>query len=152
GASRPGARWLGRRRWLIFAKMATYDHGMCKLPRCCQATMLSVPKAGVCDRATVRAERSDGGDRQPPGRFGLWRPAAHLIVAGAWLALSVGYGSAQASWLAKLTVLAEQGASRAGTLESAGTFGSGGLERAARYLRSVKPEGSAALAAQATQE
>ena len=50
------------------------------------------------------------------------------------------------SWLAKVTVLAEQGASRAGTL------GSGGLERAAQYLRSVKPDGSAALAAQATQE
>jgi hypothetical protein len=108
--------------------------------------MLSVPKASQRDRAAVRRERWGGGDRRPRGRIGLWRPAAHLIAACTWLALSAGYGSVEASWLAKVTVLAEQGASRAGTL------GSGGLERAAQYLRSVKPEGSAALAAQATQE
>jgi hypothetical protein len=72
--------------------------------------------------------------------------AAHLILAATLLALSAGPGSVEASWLAKAMVLAEVGASRAGKL------GSGGLERAAQYLRSVKPEGSAALAAQATPE
>jgi hypothetical protein len=108
--------------------------------------MLSVRKGAVRDRATVRAERWGGGDRQSRGPVGLWRPAAHLLVACTWLALSAGYGAVSASWLAKVTVLAEQGASRADTL------GSVGLERAAQYLRSVKPEGSTALAAQATQE
>ncbi len=90
--------------------------------------------------------RWGGGDRRLRGPIGAWRLAQHLILAGAWLALSAGYGSAEPGWLAKVTRLAEQGVSRAGKL------GSGGLDRAAHYLRSVKPEGSAALAAQATPE
>jgi hypothetical protein len=106
--------------------------------------MLGVAKCGAGDRATVRP--LNGGDRQPRGPIGLWRPAADLIVACAWLALSAGYGSAEASWPAKATVLAEQSAS------SAGTLGSGELERVTQYLRSVKTGGSAALAAQATPE
>ncbi|MBO0740899.1 MAG: hypothetical protein J2P51_05680 [Hyphomicrobiaceae bacterium] len=57
-----------------------------------------------------------------------------------------GYSCVEASWLAEAAVLGEQSAFRAGMLQSAG------LERAAQYLRSVKPEGSAVLAAQATQE
>src|SRR5689334_20484645 len=93
--SLPGARWLGPGWWLIFAKMATYDHAMCKPPRCYQVTMLSVPKASQRDRAAVRRERWGGGDRRPRGRIGLWRPAAHLIAACTWLALSAGYGSVE---------------------------------------------------------
>src|SRR5262245_37562277 len=140
--------WRERRwRWrLIFAKMATYDHSMCKLPQFCRATTLSVPKGGVWVGATVPPGQWGGGDRQHRCPIGPSRLAAHLILACTWLVLSAGYGSVEASGLAKVTVLAEQSASRAGKL------GSGGLERAARYLRSVKPEGSTALAAQATQE
>ena len=128
----------------MFAKMAPYDHPMCKLPRCRQAAMPGAPIAGVCTRETVRPARWGGGDRQP--KVQAWHLAARLILAGTWLALLALYGSAEASWLAKVTGLSEQGVSRAGRL------GSGGLERAVRYLRSAKPERSAALAAQATLE
>ena len=123
---------------LMFAKMATYDHPMCKLP--------AKPSSHTEPNSAVRARAIVGGERRPRGPSEPWRLAAHLIFACTWLALSAGYGSAEASWLTKMTVLAEEGASRAGKL------GSGGLERAAHYLRSAKPEGSAALAAQATQE
>ena len=107
--------------------------------------MPSAPKGGVPAQATVRPVRW-GGDRPPRGPIEAWRRAAPLILACTWLALSAGHGSAEAGWLTKVTVLAEQGASRAGKV------GSGGLERAAHYLRAVKPEPSAALAAQATEE
>jgi hypothetical protein len=108
--------------------------------------MLSSPIAGVCGRAMVQPARWGGGDRQLKSPLEAWCLAARLILAGMWLALSAVYGSAEASWLTKVTGLAEQGVSHAGKL------GSGGLERAARYLHSAKPERSAALAAQATQE
>jgi hypothetical protein len=70
---------------------------------------------------------------------------AHLILAATLMALS-GQGSVEASWPVKVMGAADQGAA------SAGTLGSGGLDRAALYLRSVAPDGRAALAAQATQE
>src|SRR5262249_61472173 len=129
--------------WVILPKWAIYDHPMCKLPGCCRATMPSVPKGGVRARRRVRPALWGGGDRQPRGPSEPCRFAAHLILACTWLALAAGHGSAEASWLAKVTVLAERGA---------GKLGSGELERAARYLRSVAPDGRAALAAQATQE
>jgi hypothetical protein len=108
--------------------------------------MLSAPKGGVCARVRVQPVRWGGGDRRPRGPLEAWRLAAPVILACTSLALSGGPGSVEASWLAKVTVLAEQGVSRAGKL------GPGGLEGATHYLRSVKREASAALAAQATQD
>jgi hypothetical protein len=129
---------------LIFAKMTTYDHPMRKLPRPCRAMSLNVPKGAAWARA--KPQRHGGANRQSQGRIMARRLAALALLACMALTLSAGLGSLQASSAATVTVLAEEGASRAGKL------GSNGLERAANYLRSVKPEASAALAAQATQE
>src|SRR5262245_22038545 len=125
---------------------------MRKLSRACRARsaqarsqVMGVPKGGPRGVATKRAAGCDGGDGRPRRPIGPWRMVAHLILAATLLALS-GHACVEAGWLVKVMGLAEQGAA------SAGTLGSGGLERAALYLRSVTPDGRAALAARATQE
>jgi len=130
---------------LIFAKMAGYDHPMCKLLLAPPASALNSSKGGPYATADRRAHGV--GDWLHRGPVGLWRKGARLMLAGALLVLAAAHSSVEAGWFAKVMGAVEE------TGTGAAKLGSGALEHAALYVRSLpaKP-GSAVLAAEATQE
>jgi hypothetical protein len=119
---------------------------MSKLLPLAPPAVLSLSKDGPQMPTVVRQARHGVGARGPLAS------ALRCLMASIPLALLLVLlpcdGAVRANWLSKVVGAAEHAAPRAAKL------GSGALESAALHLRSLpaKAEGSAALAAQATQE